>query len=68
MRSIQVFIRDSLNEFLSLNHRQYFAENHEELVRALTTEQWISGNHGCHPTKHLAIMELFQNSDGLLTS
>ncbi|HBJ33635.1 MAG TPA: hypothetical protein DDZ51_02510 [Planctomycetaceae bacterium] len=44
MRSIERLIRDELAAFLSLNHRSYFEDDHSDLVRLLTTEQWIAGN------------------------
>jgi len=44
LRPIQLFVRDELNEFLSMGHREYFARNHQELIDNLRKEQWIEGN------------------------
>ncbi len=44
LRPIQLFVRDELKAFLSLEDREYFARNHQELIDNLRKEQWIEGN------------------------
>lgn len=44
MRSIERLIRDELLAFLSLDERAYFESDHADIIRLLTTEQWIRGD------------------------